>query len=535
MHLLSALSAGIQSCPGGSALLKLRSTATDAPNWEDFEGTSARTTGAAIPLNAYGQAEVYVDAIVDVTCRDKNGVTKWTYTDGPSGIAVEVKSTAITGTPYGGGGAATGQPTTLKATLDKWLTNNGAPDWKVLLNGVATTVQAALANTASVYNVKNTAYAGGAVGDGTSDDTGAINAAIAACQGDGGGIVVFPPGIYKITSRVDVPDEVSLFGWGAEASTISVGYNGIGMRLTSGSKWRDVYGLKFVHASVSSSVLLDFSGSYARVTACAFDGALTNAALVGGLSTAFKVHIDKCIFTPANNQSAIDTSAASAANTDATITGCRFTLPTTHATQYIVRSYGARVVNCQFDLSAVTSGTPVCIDGTNGGIVTGCRFIDAGVGITWFALGLPTRAAPYTFTESGNEFGQGTDPLSGKAYKMTDTSAQLCTRESRFIEYIVGGAATILTDQFGIVNIQNTAANGAVTITEGPEGGKALVMAQNDHASNNWGPAWSGAQRGIDTATIAPDSGNGYALVFVDHVDETTIKAIQVSAKYNTT
>lgn len=53
--------------------------------------------------------------------------------------------------------------------------------------------------TSIVYNVKDSAY--GAIGDGVTDDTTAIQAAINDVQDDGG-IVYFPPGDYKITSEL---------------------------------------------------------------------------------------------------------------------------------------------------------------------------------------------------------------------------------------------------------------------------------------------------------------------------------------------
>lgn len=47
-----------------------------------------------------------------------------------------------------------------------------------------------------IFNVKDPAFAGGAKGDGVTDDTAAIEAAISACSSAGGGTVVMPPGTY---------------------------------------------------------------------------------------------------------------------------------------------------------------------------------------------------------------------------------------------------------------------------------------------------------------------------------------------------
>ena len=51
-----------------------------------------------------------------------------------------------------------------------------------------------LANMYPVYNVMDPAY--GATGDGTTNDTAAVQSAINACEAVGGGIVFFPPGAY---------------------------------------------------------------------------------------------------------------------------------------------------------------------------------------------------------------------------------------------------------------------------------------------------------------------------------------------------
>lgn len=59
-----------------------------------------------------------------------------------------------------------------------------------------------IANVQTVFNVRDPAY--GAKGDGTTDDTAAIQAAFNAKDTAGGGTVFFPIGHYKITSAIDI-------------------------------------------------------------------------------------------------------------------------------------------------------------------------------------------------------------------------------------------------------------------------------------------------------------------------------------------
>ena len=61
----------------------------------------------------------------------------------------------------------------------------------------------------------------GAIGDGAADDTAAIQAAVDACFATSNkGAVYLPAGSYKLTSAIDVPYGVSIYGDGGTASTL---------------------------------------------------------------------------------------------------------------------------------------------------------------------------------------------------------------------------------------------------------------------------------------------------------------------------
>ena len=59
----------------------------------------------------------------------------------------------------------------------------------------------------------------GAVGDGVTDDTAAIQAALTATQSNLGGTVIIPPGEYRVTSTLTAGNGVQLIGLGTEFST----------------------------------------------------------------------------------------------------------------------------------------------------------------------------------------------------------------------------------------------------------------------------------------------------------------------------
>lgn len=91
---------------------------------------------------------------------------------------------------------------------------------------VTETVQAKLKQTLSVKDF-------GAKGDGTTDDTAAINAALLAISS--GGALYFPTGTYKITSAITIPTHIKLYGDGSGSTKINCSGDGIYINTTSAS------------------------------------------------------------------------------------------------------------------------------------------------------------------------------------------------------------------------------------------------------------------------------------------------------------
>lgn len=73
-------------------------------------------------------------------------------------------------------------------------------------------------STIGLLSVKSPTY--GAVGNGSTNDAAAIQAAINAANTAGGGVVYFPPGVYRIGTRIELKSGVSLVGAGKEYTTL---------------------------------------------------------------------------------------------------------------------------------------------------------------------------------------------------------------------------------------------------------------------------------------------------------------------------
>ena len=110
---------------------------------------------------------------------------------------------------------------------------------------------------ADTFNVRD--Y--GAVGNGTTDDTSAILAAVSASVMAGGGTVYFPDGIYSISSSVIVPSnpqcDIALVGNGSNVSIIKQNgsANGIYFNMDNGGTGDQIY-----------QVLIDKIGLWANTT-----------------------------------------------------------------------------------------------------------------------------------------------------------------------------------------------------------------------------------------------------------------------------
>lgn len=173
----------------------------------------------------------------------------------------------------------------------------------------------------AVINVKHSAY--GAVGDGVTDDTAAIQAAINAAKATGmeGGTVVFPRGRYKFTTlSLDDSRNIQLVGVGSDASGTSLGSatvrpellcaatgsaTGISLRSCQGITFRNLR-IRYTDSSFTGTLIktghspaLQSDPAHLLFDSCSFDGThgtAVGAAALLNLETSIIVTVRSCAF-----------------------------------------------------------------------------------------------------------------------------------------------------------------------------------------------------------------------------------------------
>jgi hypothetical protein len=113
---------------------------------------------------------------------------------------------------------------------------------------VARTVASKLGEFVSVMDF-------GAVGDGVTDDTAAIQAAIASGNGTITGLNIhFPAGIYKITSTIDIGDKQNMYLYGDGSNTTLIKpSSGVTVAVKFGNTGTAYQGIKNMHIDCSSA------------------------------------------------------------------------------------------------------------------------------------------------------------------------------------------------------------------------------------------------------------------------------------------
>lgn len=213
---------------GGSVILRIPGTSTRATTGVYASADESSTLSMPITLDSAGRASVWVTQAFDVDVYDSTGALVDTVekAGGVSAGAIEVDNVSFTGTNALGqtvaGGATnvslTGR-TNLHTVLTAAKTSFGGTNWRYLdsTGGTERTIQSVVRERG--LSVKDR----GAVGDGLTDDTAAIKAAISLLKAAGGGVLIFPPGTYLVGEDLEVTfNGLKMLGFGINVSILKL-------------------------------------------------------------------------------------------------------------------------------------------------------------------------------------------------------------------------------------------------------------------------------------------------------------------------
>jgi hypothetical protein len=169
-----------------------------------------------VSLDAAGRAVVYTDQVVQCEVQTAAGVTV-RLSDRANAVQaaqVEIQNDGATGTDLTTGAQVAGGRTDLDTFISNLYTSFGAPDGQVLVGGVATNLSDVVGG--NLYNVQQF----GALGNDIADDTAAYQRAHDQIEDAGGGILLVPPGTYKITAVLNWSSAVRIMGAGPDVCII---------------------------------------------------------------------------------------------------------------------------------------------------------------------------------------------------------------------------------------------------------------------------------------------------------------------------
>lgn len=496
MHLIAPLASGIRGAENGAAALTQRGTATPAAWYFDFEASASSTS--IVALDANGGAIVYVNELVDVTVNDSTGAPVRYFVAGAAAPAVEVRSQSFVGVDYRTGQSATGNPTTLQGVLDLWKGSAGATNFQVLLNGAATDIQTALSGAALYINVKGAPY--NAAGDGVTDDTSAVQAALTAATNAGGGTVFFPAGTYRVTATLTCSASVSLLGVGTGATTLTIDHasNSL-LQLTSlGSGRNYISHMSLLAAQANSGVLLDLDNVSSHVE---FDSCIIgNASCDGDLINGSDIRARNCDVTVGSSTS------RAVVGLQAYLDTCTFSISGSYGPTGACIYVSALVMSNCF-ISTTATGTYNLLGLTGGaqaGFIVNSAFIAAAGIVT--ALTATFSSVTWLY-ETANLFTGMTAIYGGTASETNTGKFFLGTRELRKASTVTVGSVvnpTLDALNYGR-HLVSITANGNETINAavGPSGASLTVVFDNDAGVNSGTIAFGTGFMTLGSFTVA--------------------------------
>ena len=206
----------------------------------------------------------------------------------------------------------------------------------------------------------------GAVGNGTTDSTAAIQAAIDAANAANAGTVFFPAGTYKLTDTVNLKANVVLKGAGRRVTYLTQFTNSKRcLSQSNTSFYNDISDLSFtINAGVTGATLIQLEGGSSNIQSCNFVGG-ANGAIV---SATYYVNFTGCEF---GNQTTrgLQFSGVGGANSNS-VTGTKFANITGDCISVSSGTYSVNVYGCAFE---VITGYGINSEAAIGTII-GCYF-----------------------------------------------------------------------------------------------------------------------------------------------------------------
>lgn len=523
--LIESLAAGIRKSDGtanssGKVYFYSVGTLTQVAVYSDDAGTTVYSQPVTCDSN--GSARVYTKGPVRMIVYDSAGTT--TVLDvaragTEDASEVELSSSAFT-------------DTNVKDALATALTSFGSTNFRYLeaTGATATNVKDWMGRL--VVSVRD--Y--GAIGDGSTDDTTAVQAAINRAVTRGGGIVWFPAGTYLISNVLtitpsDTTLSVSLRGVGKHTSVIksnSATARAIAVTICHGLTIEDI---GFDHASSSSAACIELAGCQ--------DVLLKNVNLSGDGKWEFGLDIIESSGTASQSITAIGCqfsagtagssgvrigqSATSASMTDYWFYGC---ILEGAVTAFAIGGSAARakLIGC------ILVGNVVIGDGTIVSVVSGGGCTGVTVLGCQITSGTPFAITPtgwLEFFEAGNTFTNApskSDSSDGAVYMSTawrapsygvETPATVTTtsthtpdaRKGMTLDITANGAGITVT--IGALTTTNTQIPVGAIYTMILRTGAAGITAWAFHAN------WNTAREFINTSTTFVPSATGASKVAV--------------------
>ena len=366
MKQVGPLYGGIKGAEGGTAEIYTRGTAQRSAYYDNAEGTGSTST-ADITLDATGRADVYVNEYVTVLVKNTYGDVVVEFTVMGTSTTTEAINQSFTGQAYAGGATGASKPVNLATILDLWLDSAGATNFNVLAAALSTKLSVAIGSFYGLlFNVQN--Y--GAVGDGVTDDTSAIDSTIAAAAA-AGGLVFFPVGTYYLGTGSEIWQDVSFVA--VPGATTLTGTGTVVLRPTTAAR-RVFYGFQVSLACVPS--LLSAENNLI-ISNCLFDGAVLNQLQFGNsASNAARVTVADCQFSADATQYQI-LCLGTQTHDRAKIVRCRFAITSSITS---ISGPNLDIEDCEWDLTGLASGSAFCIQHISKTRVIGCRFSGSGGG-----------------------------------------------------------------------------------------------------------------------------------------------------------